>query len=98
MCQRMAQGTRWSRCGHFQRHLITAIVDCSSSHCEKSLQHPRNCRLTSCTRASLRRTHITDQSIPPPQNFGEEIQEDVDTVDEYCWACRAAQERIARGR
>ncbi|KAJ7803324.1 hypothetical protein B0H13DRAFT_2161364 [Mycena leptocephala] len=39
MCQQIAQGTRWSRCGHFQRHLVTAILDCNSSLCERSYQH-----------------------------------------------------------
>jgi len=31
------------------------------------------------------------------QNFGPEIQRDIDSVDDYCFACRAAQERAARG-
>ncbi|KAJ7658295.1 hypothetical protein DFH06DRAFT_990493, partial [Mycena polygramma] len=76
-----SQGTRWSRCGHFQRHLVTAIVDCNSIRCERSLQHPPHCRLPTCTKASFR-----------------EIQQDIDTVDDYCFACRAAQDRARRGR
>ncbi|KAF8817358.1 hypothetical protein BYT27DRAFT_7229616 [Phlegmacium glaucopus] len=80
MCRRIAQGTRWSRCGHFQRHMIIAIVDCNTARCEKSIYHPRNCRQPTCV-----------------QNFGEELQEDIDTVDEYCFACRAAQAK-AEGR
>jgi len=82
MCRRIAQGTRWKRCGHFQRHMIKAIVDCNSSRCEKSIYHPQNCRFPNC------------RCI---QNFGEEIQKDIDSVDEYCWACRAAQAK-AEGR
>ncbi|TFL01187.1 hypothetical protein BDV98DRAFT_507850 [Pterulicium gracile] len=72
-------GTRWARCGHFQRHMINAIVDCSSSRCTKSLRHPRTCQDPHCI-----------------QIFGDEIQNDIDTVDEYCWACRSALERAAR--
>ena len=29
---------------HFQRHMILAIMDCNSSHCEKSIQHTKGCR------------------------------------------------------
>ncbi|KAJ7064301.1 hypothetical protein C8F01DRAFT_41331 [Mycena amicta] len=80
MCRRIAEGTRWTRCGHFQRHMIIAIVDCNTTRCERSVYHPRGCRSTTCAR-----------------NFGPEIQRDVDSVDEFCWACRAAEERAARG-
>ncbi|KAF7368317.1 hypothetical protein MVEN_00153000 [Mycena venus] len=66
---------------HFQRHLVVAIVDCNTTRCERSVYHPRGCRLPTCAK-----------------NFGQEIQKDVDRVDEYCFACRAAQERAARGR
>ncbi|KAJ7590210.1 hypothetical protein C8J56DRAFT_589750 [Mycena floridula] len=80
MCQQVAEGTRWTRCGHFQRHMVVAIADCNSSRCEKSYYHPPTCRQPSC--------HKT---------FGREIQKDIDRVDEYCFACRAAQARAARG-
>ncbi|KIY52498.1 hypothetical protein FISHEDRAFT_63827 [Fistulina hepatica ATCC 64428] len=80
MCRRIAEGTRWTRCGHFQRHMIIAIVDCNSRHCRNSFIHPRSCHEPTCIR-----------------DYGEEIQRDVDRVDEYCWACRAAQAR-AEGR
>ncbi|KAJ6620113.1 hypothetical protein B0H10DRAFT_1792522, partial [Mycena sp. CBHHK59/15] len=76
-----SQGTRWSRCVHFQRHLVTAILDCNSSRCERSYQYPPNCRLPTCLR-----------------NFGGEIQQDIDTVADYCFACRAAQEHARCGR
>ncbi|KAJ3815065.1 hypothetical protein EV368DRAFT_73473 [Lentinula lateritia] len=79
MCQQIAEGTRWSKCGHFQRHLVTAIMDCNSSRCERSYAHPQHCRLLTCSK-----------------NFGREIQRDIDRVDEYCFACRAAQAREAR--
>ncbi|KIY71728.1 hypothetical protein CYLTODRAFT_389929 [Cylindrobasidium torrendii FP15055 ss-10] len=79
MCQQMAEGTRWTKCMHFQRHLVVAIVDCSLKTCSRSLQHPKGCRDPGCI-----------------QNFGEEIQKDVDSVDEYCFACRAAQDRARR--
>ncbi|KAJ7288666.1 hypothetical protein C8J57DRAFT_1445875 [Mycena rebaudengoi] len=81
MCQQISQGTRWSRCGHFQRHLVTAILDCNSTRCERSYYHPPNCRLPTCAK-----------------NYGSEIQQDIDTVYDYCFVCRAAQERRARGR
>ncbi|KAK0430722.1 hypothetical protein EV421DRAFT_1856867 [Armillaria borealis] len=48
MCQRMADGTRWLKCMHFQRHMITAIVDCNSRRCTRSLRHPRECRQPTC--------------------------------------------------
>ncbi|KAF8143654.1 hypothetical protein K438DRAFT_1513828, partial [Mycena galopus ATCC 62051] len=65
-----SQGTRWTRCGHFQRHLVIAIVDCNRPRCERSVYHPRGCRLPTCAK-----------------NFGAEIQQDVDRVDDFCWAC-----------
>ena len=37
---------------HFQRHLVIAIVDCNSMHCERSVYHPRNCRAPTCAKAS----------------------------------------------
>ncbi|KAH8822592.1 hypothetical protein DL96DRAFT_298424 [Flagelloscypha sp. PMI_526] len=87
MCQQVApgfflrEGTRWTKCNHFQRHLVVAIMDCNSRRCERSLQHSRTCRDPGCTK-----------------NFGTEVQRDIDSVDEYCWACRAAQEKEARVR
>jgi hypothetical protein len=38
---------------HFQRHLVTAILDCNSSRCERSYQHPPNCRLPTCRKVSF---------------------------------------------
>ncbi|KAF9034351.1 hypothetical protein BJ165DRAFT_1307284, partial [Panaeolus papilionaceus] len=71
-----SEGTRWNRCGHFQRHLVVAILDCNCPNCERSISHPRTCRQPTCY-----------------QTFGQEIQRDVDRVDEFCFACRAAQAR-----
>ncbi|THU99590.1 hypothetical protein K435DRAFT_818520 [Dendrothele bispora CBS 962.96] len=80
MCQQIAEGTRWTRCNHFQRHLVVAILDCNNPRCSRSYVHPTGCRDRSCI-----------------QNFGPEIQRDIDSVNEFCFACRAAQERAARG-
>ncbi|KAF8959180.1 hypothetical protein BDZ97DRAFT_1640694, partial [Flammula alnicola] len=74
----LSEGTRWAKCGHFQRHLVVAILDCNTTRCERSYYHPPNCRLNTCLTAS---------------SFGREIQRDVDNVDEFCFACRAAQAR-----
>ncbi|KAL1733421.1 hypothetical protein EV714DRAFT_246435 [Schizophyllum commune] len=52
MCQQIAEGTRWTRCGHFQRHLVVAIVDCNTTRCERSYYHPKGCREPSCARVS----------------------------------------------
>ncbi|KAF9258394.1 hypothetical protein L218DRAFT_732357 [Marasmius fiardii PR-910] len=79
MCRQIAEGTRWKKCGHFQRHLVIAILDCNSSRCERSYLHTRECRQPTCIK-----------------NYGPEIQKDVDNVDEFCFACRAAQERARR--
>ncbi|KAI0073001.1 hypothetical protein K474DRAFT_275486 [Panus rudis PR-1116 ss-1] len=48
MCRRIAEGTRWKKCGHFQRHFVAAIMDCNSSHCERSILHPKACRDKHC--------------------------------------------------
>ncbi|EDR01787.1 uncharacterized protein LACBIDRAFT_310461 [Laccaria bicolor S238N-H82] len=48
MCQRIAQGTRWNKCGHFQRQFVKAIVDCNSRQCMKSYAHPPSCRQPTC--------------------------------------------------
>ncbi|KAJ7595056.1 hypothetical protein C8J56DRAFT_455918 [Mycena floridula] len=80
MCQQVSEGTRWKRCGHFQRHMVVAIVDCNSTRCEKSYHHRPDCRHQTCLKT-----------------FGREIQKNIDQVDEYCFACRAAQARAARG-
>lgn len=32
------------------------------------------------------------------QNFGEQVEKDVDRVDELCWACRAAVAKAERDR
>ncbi|TFK68441.1 hypothetical protein BDN72DRAFT_730369, partial [Pluteus cervinus] len=45
-----SEGTRWTRCMHFQRHLVVAIADCSSSQCERSYTHNPSCRQTTCTK------------------------------------------------
>ncbi|KAF9810518.1 hypothetical protein IEO21_06879 [Rhodonia placenta] len=50
MCRRIAEGTRWSKCGHFQRHLVVAIMDCNSSHCERSILHPKSCKDPNCVK------------------------------------------------
>ncbi|EGN97757.1 hypothetical protein SERLA73DRAFT_90851 [Serpula lacrymans var. lacrymans S7.3] len=76
MCRQISEGTRWTRCGHFQRHLVVAIMDCNSSRCERSYLHPPNCRNPACIK-----------------NFGPEVQKIADSVDEYCFACRAAMAR-----
>ncbi|KAJ7616040.1 hypothetical protein FB45DRAFT_935153 [Roridomyces roridus] len=80
MCQRIAQGTRWARCGHFQRHFIRGIVDCASYRCSNSVKHPDSCIRPNC--------HCI-------RDWSAEIQEDIDTADDYCWACRSARERAA---
>ncbi|GJE92587.1 hypothetical protein PsYK624_087420 [Phanerochaete sordida] len=48
MCRRIAEGTRWSKCGHFQRHMVAAIMDCDSPKCERSLKHHKGCRDATC--------------------------------------------------
>ncbi|KAL4247907.1 TAZ-type domain-containing protein [Abortiporus biennis] len=48
MCRRIAEGTRWKKCGHFQRHLVVAIMDCNSSRCERSYLHSKSCRDQAC--------------------------------------------------
>ncbi|KAI0738854.1 hypothetical protein C8Q80DRAFT_1202434 [Daedaleopsis nitida] len=53
MCQRIAEGTRWSKCGHFQRHLVVAIMDCNSHKCERSYLHPKGCRDAACIKVRL---------------------------------------------
>ncbi|KAI0036315.1 hypothetical protein K488DRAFT_41424, partial [Vararia minispora EC-137] len=45
-----SEGTHWSQCGHFQRHMIVAIMDCNSSKCEYSYLHPKGCRDPSCVK------------------------------------------------
>ncbi|KAF8073390.1 hypothetical protein FPV67DRAFT_1409373, partial [Lyophyllum atratum] len=74
-----SEGTRWTRCGHFQRHMIIAIVDCNSYRCALSHFHPPECRSPLCRCV-----------------YGEELQQDVDSVNDYCWQCKSAQERAAR--
>ncbi|KZP08836.1 hypothetical protein FIBSPDRAFT_802607 [Athelia psychrophila] len=79
MCKQIAEGTRWAKCGHFQRHMVIAIMDCDSRRCEKSHRHPKPCP----DRA---------QCI---ENYGPEVQKDIDRVDDFCFACRAAQAKAA---
>ncbi|KIJ60306.1 hypothetical protein HYDPIDRAFT_161203 [Hydnomerulius pinastri MD-312] len=50
MCNQLAEGTRWLKCGHFQRHFVAAIVDCDSSRCERSIRHSPSCRQPNCTK------------------------------------------------
>ncbi|KAF8523819.1 hypothetical protein JB92DRAFT_2882940 [Gautieria morchelliformis] len=57
MCRRVAEGIRFRGCGHFTRMFVPAIVDCSSSHCQKSIKHPASCK-------SCRRGHCLDVSYP----------------------------------
>ncbi|KNZ80310.1 hypothetical protein J132_06380, partial [Termitomyces sp. J132] len=65
---------------HFQRHMIVAIMDCNSYRCSLSHFHPPECRPPSCRCYNV---------------YGEQIEQDVDTVDEYCFQCRLAQEHAA---
>ncbi|KAI0311822.1 hypothetical protein OF83DRAFT_718208 [Amylostereum chailletii] len=76
MCRRIAEGTRWERCGHFQRHMIIAIMDCNSSRCEYSILHRKACRDPGCVK-----------------QYGQEVQKVIDTVNDDCYACRAAAAR-----
>ncbi|KJA16312.1 hypothetical protein HYPSUDRAFT_207184 [Hypholoma sublateritium FD-334 SS-4] len=48
MCQQVAKGTRWGKCGHFQRHLVVAVMDCCQTNCERSCNHPPRCPLRTC--------------------------------------------------
>ncbi|KAJ7245335.1 hypothetical protein C8J57DRAFT_1438339 [Mycena rebaudengoi] len=55
-----------------------------------------DCNTTRCERSVY---HPPGCRLPTcAKNYGREIQKDVDRVDEFCFACRAAQERAARGR
>lgn len=85
---------------HFQRHMVIAIVDCHLTRCARSIYHPRNCQESTCIQASCSSNSMIlslNNIWFRFQNFGEEIQDDVDTVAEYCFACRAAQAK-AEGR
>ncbi|KAJ7831650.1 hypothetical protein B0H13DRAFT_2240535 [Mycena leptocephala] len=82
MCQQMAEGTRWTRWGFHFQRHLVVAIV--------------DCNTTRCERSVY---HPRGCRAPTcAKNFGPEIQKDVDRVDEYCWACRAAQERAARGR
>lgn len=78
---------------------VIAVTDCNSTRCERSLYHPKSCREPACNRVHFPtslvcfRTTLTDR-----QAYGKEIQKDIDKVNEFCFACRAAQERAAKGR
>lgn len=54
---------------HFQRHLVIAIVDCNSKHCERSIYHPRQCRELTCVKVFYKPRgspwHILKVSLPP---------------------------------
>ncbi|KAJ7049176.1 hypothetical protein C8F01DRAFT_997474, partial [Mycena amicta] len=45
-----SEGTRWTRCGHFQPAKIIMIVDCHKFHCERSQLHSRGCTARTCSK------------------------------------------------
>lgn len=51
---------------HFQRHGIVAIMDCNSSHCERSILHPRNCKDPVCQKVSGRLAMACTPTDRPP--------------------------------
>ena len=48
---------------HFQRHGIVAIMDCDSSHCERSIRHPKGCRNSQCQPVSPRELRASANSL-----------------------------------
>jgi hypothetical protein len=82
---------------HFQRHLVVAIMDCNSSRCEYSIFHPKGCRDPACLKVRLFYSCLplcpTLFLFHPGQHYGPEVQKVVDTVDNDCFACRAAAAR-----
>lgn len=72
-------------------------MDCNSSRCEKSYLHPPGCRAPTCVKVLWCNFSIMDFSDDVTiQNYGSEVQKNVDAVDDYCFACKAAQARAAR--
>ncbi|TDL18338.1 hypothetical protein BD410DRAFT_775113 [Rickenella mellea] len=94
MCRQISEGTRWERCGHFQRFLVVAIMDCNSIRCERSILHPKSCKSQYCTKASpldTRRREIL--LIAVVQNFGADVEKVADSVNDWCFPCKAASAR-----
>ncbi|EIW81510.1 hypothetical protein CONPUDRAFT_82408 [Coniophora puteana RWD-64-598 SS2] len=83
MCQRVARGYRWTKCGHFQRQEVIAIVECQDARCARSVWHPKDCRWPECQ-------HNPD--------WGDQIEYDTERIRDYCWACKSKFEREARER
>ncbi|KAF7300030.1 hypothetical protein MKEN_01325700 [Mycena kentingensis (nom. inval.)] len=54
-----------------------------------------DCNTTRCERSVYHPRGC--RSTTCARNFGPEIQRDVDAVDDFCWACKSAAERAARG-
>ncbi|CAK5270079.1 unnamed protein product [Mycena citricolor] len=101
MCRRIAQGTRWTRCNvHpdlsslFRRfRMFTAI---SSQHFQRHMIVAIvDCNDARCEKSIQHRGRCVSRDCI--RVFGPEIQQDLDRVDDFCWACRAAKERHARG-
>jgi len=82
---------------HFQRHLVVAIMDCNSSRCEYSIFHQKGCRDPGCLKVRSSYSALSwSQTFfcsTPGQHYGPEVQKVVDTVDNDCFACRAAAAR-----
>jgi hypothetical protein len=83
---------------HFQRHLVVAIMDCNSSRCEYSIFHPKGCRDPGCLKVRSSYSALPWPKpffflLHPGQHYGPEVQKVVDTVDNDCFACRAAAAR-----
>ena len=56
LCPALSCPSMTARLQHFQRHLVVAIVDCNTTHCERSVYHPRGCRATTCARVRYTRS------------------------------------------
>ena len=87
---------------HFQRHGILAIMDCEQKNCERSIRHPTGCHERTCESVSpflQKQMQTSDRSCSwrracrPIQNWGPEVQKDIDTVNDDCFACRAKAAR-----
>ena len=77
--------------------MIIAIVDCNTTRCERSVYHPKDCRLPTCEK--VRRSPRVQLSLilSLTQNFGEEIQQDVDSVADFCKVRAAAIQKMRDG-
>ncbi|KIJ30205.1 hypothetical protein M422DRAFT_784092 [Sphaerobolus stellatus SS14] len=73
MCRRIAEGVIYRPCGHFRRTGITAIVDCSSSRCRKSIRHGDRCN---CAKRGC------------IDYWGPDVQKVIAHIDELCSPCR----------